>query len=350
MRDQILDSIIEVREKKTNVPIDIIKKELKFESSKYSSTKENIWHLFINDIKIKKTSEYLISYKCLSCNQINIVGTTQFLRKIRQCKTECYQCNIIELKDKVEKKKLNLIEFYQNSIKEFESYPDQYTNSYFLSHLSNDDYLRIKKNIISLGNGKYSNIDDYEYWSIYKVNNQMKFSSILYDKTNDIIFKADQPIMKCDNCEKNWRCKSLESFKNCYKILCPDCKLCNRTFKIRSIKNNNNDILIYQSKLELKFINWCNSNNIIVKNGPNIDYKFNDKDRKYKVDFQINDILIEIKDFHIWHRNQVESGLLKAKENAVDNYIKENGTKKYFFITPNNWNQMLIELKNLIDN
>jgi large subunit ribosomal protein L19 len=29
---------------------------------------------------------------------------------------------------------------YQNSIKEFESYPDQYTNSYFLSHLTNDDY------------------------------------------------------------------------------------------------------------------------------------------------------------------------------------------------------------------
>ena len=85
-------------------------------------------------------------------------------------------------------------------------------------------------------------------------------------------------------------------------------------------------------------------------NGPNIDYKFNDKNCKYRVDFQINDILIEIKDFHIWHRNQVESGLWKAKEEAVDNYIKEKGTKKYFFITPNNWNQMLSELKNLIDN
>ena len=331
MREQILDSIIEVRDKKTNINVPIISKELK-----------NIWHLFINDIKIKKTAEYLIKYKCLFCNQINIVGTTQFLRKIRQCKTQCYQCNIIK-PNKIEEK-ISLIDFYQNSIKEFESYPDQYTNSYFLSHLTNDDYLRIKKNIISFGNGKYSNVDDYEYWSIYKVNNQMKFSSVLYDKNNNIIFKADQPIVKCDNCEKNWRCKSLESFKNCYKILCPDCKLCNRTFKIRPIKNNNNDIVIYQSKLELKFINWCNSNNIIVKNGPNIDYKFNDKNRKYRVDFQINDILIEIKDFHIWHKNQVESGLWKAKEDAL------NGTGKYFFITPNNWNQMLTELKILIDN
>ena len=36
MRDQILDCIIEVREKKTNIIVPIKSKELKFESSKYS--------------------------------------------------------------------------------------------------------------------------------------------------------------------------------------------------------------------------------------------------------------------------------------------------------------------------
>ena len=136
----------------------------------------------------------------------------------------------------------------------------------------------------------------------------------------------------------------MQSFKNCLKLLCPDCKLCNRTFKIRPTKNINNDVIIYQSKLELKFIDWCNSNNIVVNNGPNLNYIFNDKERKYRVDFQINDILIEIKDFHIWHKNQVESGMWEAKINAV-----KNSNKKYFFITPNNWIQMLSELKNLIN-
>jgi len=331
MRDQILDSIIEVKEKKINVIVPILNKELKFESSKYSSTKENIWHLFINDIKIKKTSEYLISYKCLYCNQINIVGTTQFLRKIRQCKTQCYQCNIL----KTETEKLSLLDIYHKSIKEFESFPDQYTNTYFLSHLSEDDYNRIKKNIISLGNGKYSNMDDYDFWPIYKINNQMKFSSVLYDKINNIIFKVDQPIMKCDNCGKDWRCKSLESFKNCYKILCPECKSCNKIFNIGSIKNNNNEIIIYQSKLELKFINWCNSNNIIIKNGLNID-----DDRKYRFNFQINDILIVIKDLH--------NGLWEAKKNAINNYIEKGTKQKIFLLTSNNWNQMLTEIKNII--
>jgi hypothetical protein len=57
---------------------------------------------------------------------------------------------------------------------------------------------------------------------------------------------------------------------------------------------------------------------------------FNEKSRKYRVDFQINDCLIEIKDFHIWHRNQVESGLWQAKVDAVEKYISENGLSKYY--------------------
>jgi hypothetical protein len=358
IRDQILDTIIEFKNKKDNSIIPISKKEITFENSKYSSTKDNIWHVFINDIKLKKTSEYIIVYKCLYCESINSVSPTQFLRKIRQCKAQCYQCNILKLnnsgfdksvkidknKDK-EKPKKSLKEIYDESIKEFEDYPDIYKNSYLLSHLSEDDYNRIKSKIISLGNGKYIDIINYEYWPIYKVYNQMKFSSVMYDKINNCIFKAHQPILKCDNCERTWRSKSLESTKENYKILCPDCKLCNRTFKLRPIKNINNKIIMYQSKLELKFIEWCNSNNIIVSNGPSLLYNFNGKIHKYRIDFQINELLIEIKDFHIWHKNQVESGVWEAKMDAIKE-IKN----KYYFITPNNWNVMLNELKNILKN
>ena len=155
MRQDILNSIIEIKEKKSGNIIPIIKKELTFETSKYPSTKETIWNVFINDIKIKKTSEYLISYKCLTCDQVNTVATTQFLRKIRQCKTQCYQCNIIDLntnnyesKKKLVKIKLSLIDYHLESIKEFENYPDQYTNSYLLSHLTEQDYNKLLKNII----------------------------------------------------------------------------------------------------------------------------------------------------------------------------------------------------------
>jgi len=355
MRENILNTITELKNKLTNELIPINKKELLFESSKYSSTKKNIWHVFINDIKIKKTSEYLISYKCLVCEKESTVGTTQFLRKIRQCKKSCYLCSNISNYIKTTNntindlpKKKSYIELYDASQLSFDSFPDQYKNAYLLSHLTIEDYNRIKKNIISFCNGKLCNIDDYEFWSIYKVNNQMSFSSVLYDRVNNTIFKANQPIMKCDNCTNNWRCKSLEQFKNSYKILCQNCKLCNRTFKIRPTKNINNDTIIYQSKLELKFIDWCKTNNIIVNNGPKVDYILNDKIHKYRVDFQINDILIEIKDYHIWHNNQVKNGLWDLKVNAVNNYIKINNLNKFLLITPKNWDIMIKELLKLI--
>jgi len=371
VREDILNSIVEIKNKNDNVSIPINKKELLFESSKYSSIKNDIWHVYINAIKIKKNTNLIFFYKCLQCHNINSCGSTQILRKIRQCKSQCFQCNNIKLnnrdrhndkykyknkqkEEKEEKEENNpqqksLRELYEQSKIEFEKYPDQYKNSYLLSHLSVNDYSRIKPNIISFSNGKQNEIENYEYWPIYKVNNQMKFSYVIYDKVNDTIFKAHQPIIKCDNCEKPWRCKSLEGFKNCYKFLCSECKLCNRTFKIRPTKNINNQIITYQSKLELKFVEWCASNNLVVINGPNIDYIFNNKGHKYRVDFQINDILIEIKDFHIWHKNQVESGIWDIKINAVDNYIINNGLRKYFFITPNNWKQMIKEILNIMN-
>ena len=321
IRNKILDSLTELRNKSDNTIIPIVTKTLKFESSMYSSTKENIWHVFINDKKIKKSSEYVFTYMCLTCEKPNSCASTQFLRKIRQGKAQCFQCNNVALnsKEKVPNPKTKTLEKshrekYEESKTEFETYPDQYRNSYLLSHL-------------------------------YKVNNQMKFSHVLYNPDNDTIFKADQPILKCDNCENTWRAKTLEQFKNDYKILCKDCTLCNRTFKLRPTKNINNQIVMYQSKLEMKFIEWCASMNIVVTNGPSVEYVFNEKSKKYRVDFQIGDCLIEIKDFHIWHRNQVESGLWQAKVDSVEKYIVEKGLSKYYFITPKNWNQMISELR-----
>ena len=53
MREEILNTVIELKEKSTDKIIPVIKKELNFESNKYSSINQPIWHVFINDIKIK---------------------------------------------------------------------------------------------------------------------------------------------------------------------------------------------------------------------------------------------------------------------------------------------------------
>jgi hypothetical protein len=67
--------------------------------------------------------------------------------------------------------------------------------------------------------------------------------------------------------------------------------LVNKVFKIRKTHNINNEIILYQSKLEFKFITWCNNNGIILYNGPKVEYVFNEKSRIYRVDFRINNIL-----------------------------------------------------------
>lgn len=353
----ILDSIIEVRNKSTNEVIPIIEKRLEFEKSKYSSVNEKIWHVFLNGDKLKKTSKLMIEYRCIECLKLNTVASTQFLRKIRECKPNCFQCtldvhnstpnhNMSKMREKISKQSNHT--FRENSIKEFESYPKEYQNSYFLKHLTQEDYERIKKNIVSLCNGKYTNLDNIEYWSIYKVNNQMIFSNVMYDKTNDVIFKANQPIIKCENCQNTWRAKSLEICKNQYKVMCSDCKLCNRVFKIRPTQNINNETIIFQSSLEKKFVDWCGENGMVVRNGPNIEYTFSDKIRKYRVDFQVDNILIEMKDFHIWHKKQVESGKWGAKMEATDLYCKEHNYT-YYLITPGNWCQKIKELQYAIN-
>ena len=244
--NNFVNSIIRLQDKKTKEFISIFSKNLLIENSKYSSLKEEILHLFINNEKIKKSSNVLITYLCSKCNTEITVGSTQILRKVRSRKEEPGKCFDCVLKDHNVKPGHNLPkvtkldsqvsyskeEFHEVSKKEFENMDDLFIHSYYLSHLTEEDYARIRPNILGFENGTKTDLENYEFWSVYKVNNQMRFSSVLYDKINKCIFKANQPIIRCDHCEKNWRCKSLEKFKNSFKLLCPDCTLCNKTFKI----------------------------------------------------------------------------------------------------------------------
>ena len=357
MQQEVLDSIFKFKNKSSQQEIPIQSKKIEFESSKYSSKKNLIWHVYINNIKLNRKSDYTITYTCSDCNKLNEVSTTQFLRKLRNGTHRCNSCAIEILNSKPDHnkptnkepvKKLTPIEYHEQSLIEFKTYPDEYRESYILHHLSEEDFNRLRPRIVSICNGKYTDLDRFEFWSIYKVYNQMAFSSILYDKQTKTVLKANQPILKCDNCDKIWRAKSLEGFKNAYKVLCIDCKLCNSIFKIRPIQNVNNEKITYQSKLEKRFVEWCNNNNILVKNGPIINYEFCDKSRIYKVDFQIKNILIEIKDFHCWHKEQIKSGKWKAKEDAAINFINEHNLNDYLIITPHNWDEKLKKIKDIL--
>ena len=366
-RNKILNSIIEINENNNVCTLKGIK--LEYSANKYSSNKESVWHIILNDKQLTKKNKHIFKYKCITCNSIHSVGTTQFLRKLNKGSLYCYLCrnkNVVKRIEHSNKMKGNTfasnmkpeeekeiiiiktpLDLKKESEELFNQETSEFKKNYFCYHLTYEDYSRISKNLISLHNNNFNKISDYEFWPIFKTNNQMLYSSVLYDIKQDIIFKGHQPIMRCDICNQNWRAKSLEKFKDDLKILCKDCSLVNKIFKIRRTANCDNKLLLYQSNLELKFIDWCNSNNIIVTNGPKVPYSFENKDRTYKVDFQIKNILVEIKDEHIWHKNDIKSGKWQAKEQAVFKLINEGKYKDYYLIKPSNWNEYLNKINKI---
>jgi hypothetical protein len=362
MQQPALNNIINIINKTNSENINIDHLECKLFTNKYSAKKASIWCLFLNKKQVKKKDPYIFTYKCISCSTIHKVSSTQMLRKINKNIARCYLCRNLDTSKRIDQsefmknnnpqnkptdeeqvcsiiEKINFINIRNASIEMFNNYDDDFKDNYFNNHLTQEEYLKLSKNIKSLGDGKYDNLLNYEYWPIYKSNNQMLFTSIFYDKSTDTIFKAHQPMIYCDNCNTIWRAKSLERFKNNIKIFCKDCSFVNKTFKIRQTKNIKNETICYQSKLELKFITWCNNNNIYLTNGPKIPYIFNNKERLYKVDFQINDTLIEVKDNHVWHKNAIKSGKFKAKMDAVEK-INNN----FYLLTPTNWSNILNKL------
>lgn len=354
-RQKLIDNILEVCDENGNI-IDIHNVTLVFSCNKYSSKKNSIYHISINGCHLSRRCKYNIKYKCVTCNACHIIGFTQFIRKVQKCSHKCFACcNQDEQKrlehseflrtyvpsEKQDKITKTCLQLKDESLRIFDEYDDEFKENYFKYHLTSEDYERkLSKCLISLQNGKHVISDNIEFWPIFKTNNQMLFSSVFYDKVNDMIIRCNQPILKCENCMSEWRAKTLERYKNCYKIICKDCSLCNKTFKIRNTKNNIRQQVLYQSKLELKFIDWCNNTNITVINGPSILYEFEGKQRKYKVDFQIADILIEMR-----HEQQIASGKWQAKELAVAKEIAAGRYKKYYLITPKNWVYSLNKIK-----
>ena len=171
MQQQVLESIIDIKLKSTNESIPMKTKRFEFEISKYSAKKNSIWHVYINDSRIGRKSDIIITYKCSECENINQVNSTQFLRKFRSGTNRCTHCALDyhnskpghnKPNNKIKPVKLSFIEFHENSIRDFQSYPDEYRYAYILSHLSEEDFERLKPKIVSICNGKYTNIDNFD--------------------------------------------------------------------------------------------------------------------------------------------------------------------------------------------
>jgi hypothetical protein len=93
---------------------------------------------------------------------------------------------------------------------------------------------------------------------------------------------------------------------------------------------------MYCSLQELKFINWCNNNGILVNNGTVISYEFASEIKTYRIGFLVGNTLIDIKD-NIWDRDERPSANWQAKESAARKLVADGKYDDYIIITPKIW-------------
>lgn len=358
-------NIIYVRNKVNN---DIVLKErcsIKKVTSMYSNTKEPIYKLIIDSVAISRNNTYTVKYRCQTCSTDQEITLNLYMRKVNRKITGCDACknreankcnnhrefmkqngtNVLSgkyIKDEpVSVKKMPVDKHLEKSIADWNIEEDDFKDRYFLYHLTQDDFERIKSKIISINNDKFRDISEWNYFPTYRIYNQTRYTPMLINKTDNSVEKPLYLKFKCDNCDDLFIHRDMEVVKNQYKILCKNCSLTNKTFCLRKYKCKDGSTLMWQSIPERRFIEWCEDHNINIKNGPNIEYTFNNGTHIYRVDFELPqfNILIEMKDNHCWHKQQVESGKFGAKKSAAEEWCQKNNYT-YHIIFPKTLQKM----------
>jgi hypothetical protein len=334
---------------------------------KYSNTGIPIYRFFYKNDIITKNNDLIVKYKCICCNSIHKVALNNILRKINRNIVKCRICKeldeykqlehsnyMLKYHGKPKPKPNNCIITLENKLnidkKAFNDYDDDFKDNYFRRNMTINEFDYIRNKIKFIQNKKFVMNEDFIYYPTVSISNQTRFCPYLYSKNRNCLEKIHNITLICDNCDTEFLSKDLHSHKNKIKALCKDCNLSNNIFKLRTYTNFGKEKIMYQSKFELKFIRYCNDKKIYVINGPKIYYKYNNKNPTYKIDFAIPklNLLIEIKDNHIWHKEQVKNGKWNAKVEGVNNYLEseKNNYKNFIVIFPKNY---LIELEKIVN-
>ena len=358
-------NMIYARDKKTNELVLKDRFSIKKITSIYSNTKEPIFKLMIDSTAISRNNTYTVKYKCQTCTTEQEITLNLYMRKVNREITGCDACKNRETtkcnthrefmkqnattvlsgsynkEATVKVKSFTVNKHLEKSILDWEQEDEDFKEKYFLYHLTQSDFERVRTKIISINNDKFRNISEWDYFPTYRIYNQTRYTPMLVHKTDNTVEKPLYLKFKCDNCDDVFIHRDMEIIKNQYKLLCKSCSFTNKIFCLRKYTCKNGATLMWQSIPERRFIEWCEEHHIIIRNGPKIEYNFNDHTHIYRVDFELPqyNILIEMKDNHCWHKQQVESGKFGAKEAAANEWCTKN-SYKYHVVFPKTLQKM----------
>jgi len=336
-----LDAICAIRTKTKNADVSNQTIQIKLQTHKYSNTHTPVPRFLLDNTEISRNNDLVVGYRCLNCGVQNEITLNLYLRKVANQSRCCDACKNMDPAKRLEHSawmsgpKIPVVESkwkdkpleqrLEESEQAFLAEDTDFQASYFLNHLTKDEFQRIRTKLTSVGQGKITDLSMWEYFPYYRIWNQTKYAPMLIHTNKHQIETPAYVRWVCEECDQAFVNRDLEVQKNRLRILCAECGTSSRTCKIRSIITLWGKIR-YQSVQEKRVIEWCVENNIRIENGPRISYSFDGKDHNYKVDFQLPllQTIVEIKDNHVWHKQHVASGKWSKKEEAAQAWCAEH--------------------------
>ena len=332
---ELSDSIVRVLDAE-NIEIMYNKAEIKPHLFKYSSTHKQKPTLFLDDKPYSSKTKFKITYKC-KCGAVNTILLEKFLVKKKLSCCKCSQTeelrkwhgevirNIHKGIGYVSKDKSRFKRTY-----DFNSEKEEFKKKYYSNNLTQNEYKKVIKYIYSIDGIEIENksVKFFEYEN--GVNSKKYRQMVMID---GVKHPFKNIYLKCPLCGKIFHItRPIKERVLHNNFDCKKCYLNNHVFPLRKYR----DGLTYQGNLELNFIKRCDKENIQIVDGAEIEYIFKNKKLTYRIDFLLPqyNLMVETKDNHIWHQEQIKSGKWEKKEEAAIKYCTKNN-RKYVLLFPN---------------
>jgi len=273
-----------------------------YESLGYVINKKGKTKIKISDLS--SGSVYKINCKCDVCGKMTNLEYRQYLKNLKShnfysCKNcthlKCELTNIEKYGCKMplnnidseiyKKRKETMIEnfgveyLWQNNSK----YQEVFITNYGKPNISMVDIIKIKK--------KNKSLEKYGTENVFQ-------SDIIKEKikkTNLEKYGFEYP-SQSEDCRNKGKLTSISNFgvEHAMKNSIYFNQRQKRLFKKSEFSELN---LVYQGSYELDFIRYCKNNNIMIENGPSLNYQLEDRTRTYHSDFYLlkYNLICEIK-------------------------------------------------------
>lgn len=206
----------------------------------------------LDGIRVSRKNTHRICYECPNCQKDNVIHLPLFIRKVQKNALTCKHCQgFVSMEDECN---------------------DEFKFEYYKHQLTLEEFERIRHLIVSFQNDKFSDLSNFEYKPIIKIENQKKYVPQLYDTERQVYEEIRNVVFKCEKCENQFVSQELSLQKNKYKIWCPNCTRPKKELVIHSMKNVNDVIVYYRNAHELKFLVAMRNAGIPVVNDVDIPF------------------------------------------------------------------------------